>query len=289
MLASLLPSLRELRTPLASGYLWLLDLWLLAGDRLPRTRPTSGPIAHLWDLNGYFGKGTLIGAASFAAYLVGSLIEVNPLRMWNYGGRPKWLSTLWNFIRRPRILNWLRFPPVSQEAAKDLANFTTEDLPVDPAMISDMLKKRVMAEEQQLATRLEATNLELFGRYDRLLSESTLRLNVVSPLLVLFLLLTWQSRLLRLIQVFLTFAALLYCAMLLRQAAVRAIQSRDVLVQALVVGVLESRSIQRVRQKYATQTSDTSLIDEPGIVPPTLASAPLPFEGQLTHVGEPSP
>lgn len=36
MLAGLLPGLRQVRTPLAVGYLWLLNLWLLLADYLPR-------------------------------------------------------------------------------------------------------------------------------------------------------------------------------------------------------------------------------------------------------------
>ncbi|MFF4392878.1 MULTISPECIES: hypothetical protein [unclassified Streptomyces] len=35
MLASLLPGLRELRTPLATGYLYLLLLFLLFSDSIP--------------------------------------------------------------------------------------------------------------------------------------------------------------------------------------------------------------------------------------------------------------
>jgi hypothetical protein len=244
MFSSLLPSFRELRTPLASGYLWLLDLWLVIGDHLPRRRPVSGPVAQLWDLSGYFGKGMLIGATVFAAYLVGSLIEINPLQMWDYGGRPAWLTAAWDGLRRLPIFSGIRILPMSSVAVKDLTDFTIEDLDVKGATIEVVLW-RVMAEEAQLATRLQATNPDLFGRYDRVLAESTLRLNVVSPLLLFFLLLTWQSHLPWLVELLLTIVALLYSLMLFRQAAVRAIQSRDVLAQALIVGVLESRAISR--------------------------------------------
>ena len=37
MLASLLPGVRELRSPLAAGYVWLAALWLLFHDRVPES------------------------------------------------------------------------------------------------------------------------------------------------------------------------------------------------------------------------------------------------------------
>lgn len=37
MLASLLPGLRDLRTPLAAGYIWLVAVWVALEPRIPNS------------------------------------------------------------------------------------------------------------------------------------------------------------------------------------------------------------------------------------------------------------
>jgi hypothetical protein len=81
VLMNLLPGLRDLRAPLAAGYLWLITLWL-ALDRLgwlPAKRPAgTGEVAQLWSLGGTLGKTVLLAALTFLAYLVGSFLEMDP-------------------------------------------------------------------------------------------------------------------------------------------------------------------------------------------------------------------
>jgi hypothetical protein len=79
VLMNLLPGLRELRAPLASGFLWLAAAWLALGSWLPAERPPGdGEIARLWDLGGAVGKTAVLAAVSFAAYLIGSFLEIDP-------------------------------------------------------------------------------------------------------------------------------------------------------------------------------------------------------------------
>lgn len=79
MLASLLPGLRDLRTPLATGYLWLILLWLLLHDYLPKsTEGATGPIRSLYELGGLLGSAAVIAALSFVAYLLGSMLIFIP-------------------------------------------------------------------------------------------------------------------------------------------------------------------------------------------------------------------
>ena len=57
MLASLLPGVRRLRTPLATGYLWIVALWMLVHQYVPtKLKDASGPIKSLFQL------GTIVGA-----------------------------------------------------------------------------------------------------------------------------------------------------------------------------------------------------------------------------------
>lgn len=73
MLTNLLPGLRQVRAPLAAGYIWLLALWLVFERALPDR--SSGDdlvtsIYRLGDLFSIIGIGVVL---SFLAYLLGSL------------------------------------------------------------------------------------------------------------------------------------------------------------------------------------------------------------------------
>jgi hypothetical protein len=72
VLSQVLPGLREIRGPLAAGYLWLLFGWLVFNASL---KEAGGPVGELVELGGEVSDATLAVAASFAAYLVGSLSE----------------------------------------------------------------------------------------------------------------------------------------------------------------------------------------------------------------------
>jgi hypothetical protein len=74
LLGSLLPGLRELRAPLAAGYLWVFLCWLLFADRLPDDAASaSSPLREVYELAALTGPVGLAVAASFAAYLIGIL------------------------------------------------------------------------------------------------------------------------------------------------------------------------------------------------------------------------
>jgi hypothetical protein len=68
MLLNLLPGLRELRAPLAAGFLWLFAAWLAFEGAIPE--PAGAPE--------FFDQFEAVGAAAaltFAAYLVGSFLS----------------------------------------------------------------------------------------------------------------------------------------------------------------------------------------------------------------------
>ena len=68
MLSNLLPGIREVRAPLAAGYLWLLAAWLVWGDHLLTAEDIRGLPTTLDGLG-------LAVAVSTTAYLLGSMIE----------------------------------------------------------------------------------------------------------------------------------------------------------------------------------------------------------------------
>jgi hypothetical protein len=73
MLASLLPGLRELRAPLAAGYIWLLGLWLTLTAMPAQPDYSAGIYRQLTDLANWVGKPTVLVASAFVAYLIGVL------------------------------------------------------------------------------------------------------------------------------------------------------------------------------------------------------------------------
>ena len=75
MLASLLPGLREVRAPLAAGYLWLVVGWLLLHDRVDKGASASGAVDALAELRDAIGLGGIAAAATFVAYVLGALWE----------------------------------------------------------------------------------------------------------------------------------------------------------------------------------------------------------------------
>jgi hypothetical protein len=88
MLANLLPGIREVRAPLAAGYLWLLTLWVALEPVLPDERGATGVVESLYRLaDGLSSVGVGV-AVSFAAYLVGSLsISLFGLPLGKWHGR----------------------------------------------------------------------------------------------------------------------------------------------------------------------------------------------------------
>jgi hypothetical protein len=79
MLANVLPGLRELRAPLAAGYLWLLFAWMVWGDKLPSKSeevadPARTPLDRFFELEPVVSSIGFAVLASVAAYVVGSIV-----------------------------------------------------------------------------------------------------------------------------------------------------------------------------------------------------------------------
>ncbi|MCA1708097.1 MAG: hypothetical protein LC808_34410 [Actinobacteria bacterium] len=72
MLAQVLPGLREIRGPLAAGFLWLLLAWLILHEDIAGA---NGEVQELIALGEQLPDAALAGVASFVAYLIGSLSE----------------------------------------------------------------------------------------------------------------------------------------------------------------------------------------------------------------------
>jgi hypothetical protein len=75
MLVNLLPGIRELRTPLTAGYLWLVAGWLAFAHRIPSAYSANGLWGDIYRLGEGIGTPGALAAASFVAYVIGILNE----------------------------------------------------------------------------------------------------------------------------------------------------------------------------------------------------------------------
>jgi len=77
MLAQILPGFRDFRTPLVTGYLWLLSLWILLGKPIPTKERTTGLMGTMNAISEYLSSATILAVLSFVAYLIGILLVVD--------------------------------------------------------------------------------------------------------------------------------------------------------------------------------------------------------------------
>jgi hypothetical protein len=287
LLLNLLPGLRELRASLAAGYIWLAGLWVLVGDSIPHERPTGGLLADVWSLSDAIGKTAILAGVTFIAYLVGSLLEVDPEGRWGSGvvevmrtrmkrvkGRfgeksthsVKTVPLSFNgtqYITRYFIQNgWLKPRPwVTSWAA-------SEELP-DWLISRRFLVDEFVDEVPQLATRLQIRNPDLYGKYDRLLTEAALRMTIAAPASFLLIALAIRADLRLWQRLAVVGLGALIGLLLLWHGAGRNLAARDVLIQALTIGEVEWHRITVPDSDSAGPSSNQASEDIPQSGQPT--------------------
>jgi hypothetical protein len=96
-LSNALPGFRELRAPLAAGYIWLLAIYVAIEPHVPDAKHAHGLYATLLHLRDAASSVGLAVAVSFAAYLVGAISEGVLGRFWQEDrlasvGSPIWAA-----------------------------------------------------------------------------------------------------------------------------------------------------------------------------------------------------
>lgn len=164
MLASLLPGVRDLRTPLAVGVVLLLAAWVAFGELIPGPDQAGGLLARIYDASEVLGAPSTLAVAGFVAYLIGSA---------------------WTFaIERP-IRKLVRFP--SGNGRLSIHQLVEAD--VDLAKTSEERRNAITAqlhrEIPNLRYRLLAANRDIYDHFDRKESEAELRVALAVPLGIL--------------------------------------------------------------------------------------------------------
>ena len=223
VLTALIPGLREIRAPLAAGYLWLFLLWLVWGDSVPSRDEAEGALGRVYDLEPLYKSIGVVAVLSVLAYIVGSLanvaasfaaraalnlIEKFRRRLPSYrrthkSGVKPWMSRfelnlllsdvgkteLREWAWRRMIKEYLGFwAPPGTRSELEVAAFSARLVRNVPQEIDDLgmfLVNRVVEDLEVLKRRLLVADPTLFNQVDRLESEGAFRLALATPLAAL--------------------------------------------------------------------------------------------------------
>jgi hypothetical protein len=272
---NLLPGVRELRTPLACGYVWLLSLWLLFHERISTRSGAAGVYKMLLQTSDFLGKGPTIAALSFAAFILGSLVEIRASGFFLSFAKG---ARIFMAFMRPNVemgsvdLVWrVTVTPVAFRALRaHVHRLEGCDGAPRPDYLSsvhpDLVAASTLRQRSQLATKLHLESPELYGDFDRKAADADFRLNMGIALAVLCFSLVYQG------VVFAAFGVML--GGLLVQRSFGALRvSNDVLVEAIIAEKITSVSltsyVDTVQQLHAMyRTDEPDELTAEGSAPP---------------------
>jgi hypothetical protein len=176
---TVLPGIRELRTPLACGLSWLLVVYLAAR----RVDPTLSAVVLNW-FNSLPPKGVVVPEAAvltmftFVAYLVGIVLTISPRG--SLGGRLLAACELWAPGNRPEFIE-LTGRLRSQVQARVAGS--SQDLQGEDRDAAERGEQAVGDDDlAPLRTGLMLRMPAVYRDTDRLASEGALRLSIAPPL-----------------------------------------------------------------------------------------------------------
>ncbi|WP_028062216.1 hypothetical protein [Solirubrobacter soli] len=312
---SLLPGLRDLRVPVAAGYIWLVASWVALEPVVPDRDAASGVLAsiyHLTDALSLIGLGVFI---SFVAYVVGALStslfgslatglharrrirRLDPISVHGRRAldelarlnRTELQRTLsMSGIDVPKFLNQSGVPQGPSHPPRENVGGpgTAQPLEYDWA-----LERRIAAAVQReldtiASTRLLGRDDAFFSLIDRLQSEAEFRRGIVPPILFAGAVLAvrigppWWP-LVVLVTLALGYGLVLDSVKLERRATER-------LLDAMTDNRLNSPFLERL-QARATKIAGSTPADDADEAANQVAAAIGRAIGRLEHVDEPEP
>jgi hypothetical protein len=278
LLAQILPGFRDFRTPLVTGYLWLVVLWMLVGMPLPDKDATAGVMGAINAFGNFLTPTVYVAVLSFFAYVMGMLLMVD-IKTGSVIRLGRWLSLPYITHRDVDVINGhiesafhrarvRRANGHEIEREFGLAHMiqTQEDndvlraenngsqLGMDNDVRNNALKqlhtplsKEIVESIPMLAIKLQDRNPLLYSSYDRDKSESEFRLSIALPLAVLsveFLLMGFDRSLP--MWPWAAGAGLLAAVGLVVKGFQKRFSSVNVVVTALEIGTIESQTISRL-------------------------------------------
>jgi hypothetical protein len=225
MLTTLLPGVRDIRTPLTVGYMWFLVLWLAIGHRLPTPSRATGALADIYRISHAASPAGTAVAVSVAAYVAGILLVPVSLSLIYFGGNvlrrtPAAFLTPGHhrFVSMRSVLRNVVAARLSARfcsdeafrlAVLDAAGAIPRDgetLPKDRSSLEKLALSNGYARYQivvatvdltplvegladdlfYITQRLQGRNADVYNDYNRLQSEGDFRLAIFFPIAFLF-------------------------------------------------------------------------------------------------------
>lgn len=225
MLATVLPGLRYIRTPLTVGYMWFLVLWIALSHRIASPGQASGGLADIYRLSHAIGPAGTAVAVSVAAYVVGILLVPLSFRIIDVSGTTlrrtfagdltpghrryaTVQSALWDTVAE-RLSARFCSDEAFRSAVLDAAVALPSDgstLPRDRPALERLARSNGYARYQlivetvdlspltddihnelsYIARRLHGQDNDIYQEYDRLQAEADFRLAIFFPIALFF-------------------------------------------------------------------------------------------------------
>ena len=236
-----MPGVREVRAPLAAGTLLLVSAYLLLYDSADTVVTGDRVSPGLLSLYDTLGRTGLLVAAAIGAYVVGTVVTglvTRRLRLFHARAVARVADEAYLEVRRkPRLL--ALYSPFSRPALRRVRSLCDE---------RGVSFDRVLAEiVLSGGKRLLGTNRDLYGDYDRFLSEAEFRLSVSAP------------------------SVLLAVAVALQVPAAWPVEVGAVALTVLMAGVLVSDGLAALREAYSMYAH---LVTDGVVATPTLDVGP---------------
>lgn len=190
---SLLPGFRDLRTPLAAGFLLAAAAWLTWGESVPPRGTAAGVPESIYILFETLGSYTLLAVLTFGSYTAG-MIWMAPVQ-WLFdkiGTLPKLGLRTYADQTTTNLLNQTR-PVMEDEGGKDAYAALTELLkqvssapldrgdPTPEKTVRRRISNSLAENFKDAAVVLQAENHELWDIYDRGTAEAQFRFGIAIP------------------------------------------------------------------------------------------------------------
>ncbi|MGV9876283.1 hypothetical protein ACWDUG_26840 [Streptomyces cellulosae] len=244
MLASLLPGLRHFRTPFAVGALIALELWITLGKLMPSRKEAVGLVERLYGLAEFAGRPIVSGVLVFVLYMAGDTVRLSPDRVALFFkpklSRASPLTLFLSSDSRWRLERYARGAFQSGRAADEVVS------------AAESLADAIVLEFPDIKVHLIANHIDIYMEYDRLESEAELKMNVAIYAIPLWIISfsVWEPLM----------PMGWVTSYLIFWRGRRALKEANaLLVQALVAGIVQSRSYQEVVDSKRASDGSSSI------------------------------
>lgn len=236
-----MPGVREVRAPLTAGTLLLVSAYLLLYDSADTVVAGDRVSPGLQSLYDTLGRTGLLIAAAIGAYVLGAVatgLVTRRLRLFHARTVARVADAHYLEVRRkPRLL--ASYSPFSRPALRRVRRLCQErGVPFEAVLAEIVLSG---------GKRLLGTNRDLYGDYDRFLSEAEFRLAVSAP------------------------SVLLAVAVALQVPAAWPVEAGAVVLTGLMAGVLVTDALAALREAYSMYAH---LVTDGVVATPTLDAGP---------------